>query len=1172
MGFFDEENLKLEEVKEKYKLAEDLKIELTSIDDVLQSMKDLNIARQKLSQSQDLLKESTSKETELNDKLQKATQKRIDEEQNVIDAQNEVADALRDHGKDSQEYKDALKKQNNAQRRRNTAIKNEQNARLNVDNNQKIIQRSKTDINNQQNVINRADTNLQRLTNGRLNQNSKEVDSYINNDNNRRTKRAEIKKEREIANAKKAKIDKIGSIANIIETVMGVVGTVVTSNMQKDLNNLSATYQEANADLKANLKIFTNSLKLGSKSISSSMSASFTGIVDGIKEGAQSAAQTSTDNALNALTTSLENDFERLKLINQKKIIEDTKGLKNASENAKQMDAIAGGLATAAVAVQAIPGVGQVTGAVLAVGAGLIKGASALFNSINMKRKEIELEQTKMELEYVENQKEAYNSMVTTIYEGAKELITPVLDLTNKLWTFTETAEDNFRKTSISMGKWGVSADEYVNKLFKEQRNLRLNGNVYLDKTSEDISKLQTQYADNTGFAIDLNHDDIMKSFIMGKFWGDDTIVQLNSGMQLFNHSVSSSNEMFFEMYDTAKRIGISQSKFSKDLIKNLKLAEKHQFKGGVKGLMEMAIWAQKTRFNLDNFDAVLNKIKEGGLEGAITSSAQLQVLGGNFAMGSDPLAMMWESYNDPASYAKRLSKMVEGMGSFNENTGEVTFNMGEQMQLASMAKATGMSVEDLMNIERQRIKGDKINSILQTTNYTEEQKQLIISKATRNENGEWQINGKNIQNLNENDFNDLLPVEQGIYNNVKTIADYLTSRKQMQEGATAHSNAVLADETYETFDNTITELINENLRFLNENITTLNTYTQTAYQYMVDSNELVHEQMTSNTAMVTQAFNALSTLANEKATELTNSANIVAQGLSAITGAAGDVEKALTSLAKSQNIDLSGYGARESEFQAAIEWYKDTGNKEKNGDITDEMRDIRNLYFQLERGEISLTDLQDYLADGTDDWADALHNAGAKATDNKSSITKRDVEALLHAYYGDNWQGTTNTNDSIVSSNGSSMLTFASNITPINDGSVQLAQSDPQDVALFAKTGGPFDTLFNGIFAKINEISNVLPRSMEYIMPLERIFNEISHSKGTANNSKIQIDTVKIELNGKLELSNSNGQSIDIINEIKNNPILLRTLTQLISETMEKNINGGKSTYTGGVVTPRFN
>ena len=56
------------------------------------------------------------------------------------------------------------------------------------------------------------------------------------------------------------------------------------------------------------------------------------------------------------------------------------------------------------------------------------------------------------------------------------------------------------------------------------------------------------------------------------------------------------------------------------------------------------------------------------------------------------------------------------------------------------------------------------------------------------------------------------------------------------------------------------------------------------------------------------------------------------------------------------------------------------------------------------------------------------------------------------------------------------------------------------------------------------------------------------------------------------MELSNSNGQSVNIIDEIKNNPILLRTLSQLISESMEKNINGGRSAYTGGVAKPRFN
>ena len=214
---------------------------------------------------------------------------------------------------------------------------------------------------------------------------------------------------------------------------------------------------------------------------------------------------------------------------------------------------------------------------------------------------------------------------------------------------------------------------------------------------------------------------------------------------------------------------------------------------------------------------------------------------------------------------------------------------------------------------------------------------------------------------------------------------------------------------------------------------------------------------------------------------------------------------------------------------------------------------------------------------ENTDDYKSAYNNAPSYPKTSGDVAAELTSEAVNNGNHGQAMvygfaAGASPMKDGILSSNGSSMLTSASNITPINDGSVQLAQSDPQDVALFAKTGGPFDTLFNGIFAKINEISSVLPRSMEYIMPLERIFNEISHSKGTANNSKIQIEPIKLIIEGKLDLSNSNGQSVDIINEVKNNPILLRTLTQLISESINKTINGGRSTYTGGIVLPKFN
>ena len=79
----------------------------------------------------------------------------------------------------------------------------------------------------------------------------------------------------------------------------------------------------------------------------------------------------------------------------------------------------------------------------------------------------------------------------------------------------------------------------------------------------------------------------------------------------------------------------------------------------------------------------------------------------------------------------------------------------------------------------------------------------------------------------------------------------------------------------------------------------------------------------------------------------------------------------------------------------------------------------------------------------------------------------------------------------------------------------------------------------------------------------------DVAHQSYRSNRGKFEFGSpLKIELNGKLELTGSNGQSVDIMRELQNNPQLLRTLTQMISETISKNISGGKSVFNGGNLT----
>ena len=102
------------------------------------------------------------------------------------------------------------------------------------------------------------------------------------------------------------------------------------------------------------------------------------------------------------------------------------------------------------------------------------------------------------------------------------------------------------------------------------------------------------------------------------------------------------------------------------------------------------------------------------------------------------------------------------------------------------------------------------------------------------------------------------------------------------------------------------------------------------------------------------------------------------------------------------------------------------------------------------------------------------------------------------------------------TATNGKPMSVAASNVVPIQDG-VTTALSDPKDTAVFAKTGGPFDTLFNDVFGRINDVYNEVhnetySNTSSDVIPTEplgkdAIFAETpSISSQSTNDGKVQI------------------------------------------------------------------
>ena len=268
----------------------------------------------------------------------------------------------------------------------------------------------------------------------------------------------------------------------------------------------------------------------------------------------------------------------------------------------------------------------------------------------------------------------------------------------------------NLDKGSYEMARGlGIGAQAAI-----EYKNAVLDANIQmaaLGKTWEDMLKIQQSYVDNAGRNTLLTSEGGARTSAIAMLFGisDTESGGLMGAMNIFNKSIESGSDMMFTMYKTATRMGVSNQRFAKELQNALKISQRYQFKDGVRGVMEMALWAQKVRMNMGDVESAIGKIRTGNIEDVIQTSARLNVLGGNAALMSDPMAMLYNAYADPKKFMENINKMVKGFGTVNRATGETTFSIAEQMRIEQIANATGTSAESLMNQARQANKVEAI-------------------------------------------------------------------------------------------------------------------------------------------------------------------------------------------------------------------------------------------------------------------------------------------------------------------------------------------------------------------------------------------------------------------------------------------------------------------------------
>lgn len=449
-----------------------------------------------------------------------------------------------------------------------------------------------------------------------------------------------------------------------------------------------------------------------------------------------------------------------------------------------------------------------------------------------------------------------------------------------------QTRLENAHKTISQVNEFTRKTDEYIKKQdkairgFQTDRGLSSTQNATFEKwmlgqgesfakfnkTIEDVLKMQSSYTEQSGRAVNFSEHDNLQSIAVGRLVGDENLINFQSQMQLFNHSVSESADIMYEMYKDVNKMGLSQKKLTKDVLANLKLANKYDFKNGTKGFIELAKWAENARFNLSSLGNMIEKVQGGGLEGTITQTAKLQVLGGNFARNADPLSMMFNAYSDPDAYAKQIQSMFKGMGRVNKKTGETEFNREENILIRAAAEALGISTEDAKNMIREDNKKSVVKSQMRSSTLSKEQQDAVANKAQRDEKtGRWYVNTINGDKIDVSDDQKLKENLDNIVSDNKDEAAVQYAQSTLSfveqiEATTRSIDSKLGNLSFDNFGETVNQSNRNTFDYYSKNIESVISAIQTDRKEAIKAQE---EQLKKLATIGDDIVKALKTIAN---------------------------------------------------------------------------------------------------------------------------------------------------------------------------------------------------------------------------------------------------------------------------------------------------------------------
>jgi hypothetical protein len=269
---------------------------------------------------------------------------------------------------------------------------------------------------------------------------------------------------------------------------------------------------------------------------------------------------------------------------------------------------------------------------------------------------------------------------------------------------------------------------------FSKNLSTAADSTVMMGVNVSQLAKMQEGYSKEIGRSVRLTEDGLkaMAGLAQGTGLGEQFAIGMVSAMDNFGVGAEASAQLVEDTMNVSAEMGVNGQAAAQALQKNLKLAQRYNFKGGVKALGKMSADALRLKLDMDGIAGLADKVFRP--EGAIEMAAQLSVMGGEFAKLGDPMQLMFKARNDMEGFARDIGKATAEFVEFNKETGSFEVMGGlARDRMREISKFTGLSVDKLQEMAVQQKKLESIGSVT-PVNFEDKDKEFLSSIAKYSE------------------------------------------------------------------------------------------------------------------------------------------------------------------------------------------------------------------------------------------------------------------------------------------------------------------------------------------------------------------------------------------------------------------------------------------------------